>query len=351
MTRPRELPRHLAMHVIAGFGICAATIVIWAATGASTYFWPRWVCFGIGVVLGSEFAMRAAWRYPPGRRRRLAVHIAADAVLAPLEIAVWALSGAGFFWPAFPLAALAIALSLHVWLEFRRPDDRERALVHRVDVLTRTRRGALDTQAAELRRIERDLHDGAQARLVSLGMSLGLAERLLLTDPEGAAKLLAEARTSTLSALDDLRTVMQAIHPSVLADRGLSGAVQALALDVSLPVEVAYDVAGAAPAPIESAMYFAVAECLANAVKHSHARHASVRIEHRDGRLVAVVADDGRGGARVGAGSGLSGVAARLEAFDGELTVLSPGGGPTVVTLEVPCELSSARTLPSSETD
>jgi signal transduction histidine kinase len=144
---------------------------------------------------------------------------------------------------------------------------------------------------------------------------------------------------------------MQAIHPSVLADRGLPGAIQALALDVAVPVEVSYAVTGAAPPAIESALYFAIAECLANVVKHSRARHASVRVDYQDGRLLAVVADDGAGGARVGAGTGLAGIAARLEVFDGELTVRSPAGGPTVVRMEVPCELSSAKTLPSSATD
>jgi signal transduction histidine kinase len=347
----RRLPRHLVMQVGAGAAIGLAMIVIWAGTGAHGYFWPRWVIFAVAVVLACQFAFRAAWQRPPGRRRRLAMHLAADAVLGSLEIAVWALAGGGLFWPAFPLAGLTIAFALHALIEYQRPDDREAALTNRIDVLTRTRRGALDTQATELRRIERDLHDGAQARLVSLGMSLGMAEKLLTSDPEAAARLLAEARSSTLSALDDLRTVMQAIHPSVLADRGLPGAIEALALDVSVPVEVSYDVAGPAPPPIESAMYFAIAECLANVVKHSAARRATVRVTHHGGRLVAMVADDGIGGARLGAGSGLAGIATRLEAFDGELALRSPDGGPTIVTMEVPCELSSERILPSSGTD
>lgn len=349
VTLFRSLPRHLLMQAAAALAICLATVVIWGGSGG--YFWPRWVFFGLGVPLALQFALRAAWQRRPGRERRLAVHLALDGVVGGLEVVVWALSGGGFFWPVFPLAALAIVFFLHLAVEYRRPDDRERQLTSRIDVLTRTRRGALDTQAAELRRIERNLHDGAQARLVSLGMSLGLAERLLATDPEGAARLLAEARSNTLSALDDLRSVMQAIHPSVLADRGLPGAIQALALDVAVPVEVSYAVTGAAPPAIESALYFAIAECLANVVKHSRARHASVRVDYQDGRLLAVVADDGAGGARVGAGTGLAGIAARLEVFDGELTVRSPAGGPTVVRMEVPCELSSAKTLPSSATD
>jgi signal transduction histidine kinase len=339
--RLQALPRPLLAQAGAGAVICLATIIIWGAGGG--YFWPRWVIFAFAVVVGGQAAVFTAWQVAPGPRRRLAVHLALDAVVALPEVAVWALSGGGFFWPAFPVAGLAILFAVHASVDYR-PDSRERALTSRIDVLTRTRRGALDTQAAELRRIERNLHDGAQARLVSLGMSLGLAEKLLASDPDAAARLLAEARSSTLSALDDLRTVMQAIHPSVLADRGLPGAIEALALDVSVPVEVTYDVPGSAPPPIESAMYFAVAECLANVVKHSHARRATVGVTYRDARLVATVADDGIGGARIGAGSGLAGIASRLEVFDGDLALRSPSGGPTVVTMEVPCELSSART-------
>jgi signal transduction histidine kinase len=340
----RPLPRHLVVQLGMGVAICLGMVVIWAAVGSYGYFWPRWVFFGIGVVLWTQIVLREARGRPVGRDRRLAVHGAIDAIVMPLQIVVWAFAGFGYFWPVFPITALGIVFALHAMLEYRRPDNRERELTSRIDTLTRTRRGALDTQAAELRRIERDLHDGAQARLVSLGMSLGLAEKLLATDPDAAARLLAEARSSTLSALDDLRTVMQAIHPSVLADRGLPGAIEALALDVSVPVDVTYDVPGAAPPPIESAMYFAIAECLANVVKHSHARRVTVRVEHRAGTLVAPVADDGIGGARIGAGSGLAGIASRLEAFDGNVALRSPPGGPTTVTMEVPCELSSERT-------
>jgi signal transduction histidine kinase len=341
-SRWSTLPRPLLAQAGAGAVICLATILIWGASGG--YFWPRWILFAFTLIVGAQLGWLLAGQVTPPPRRRLARHLAADVVLGTMEVAVWLLAGGGLFWPAFPLAGLAIIFALHAAVEYRRPDAREHALTSRIDVLTRSRRGALDTQAAELRRIERDLHDGAQARLVSLGMSLGLAEKLLASDPEAAARLLAEARSSTLSALDDLRTVMQAIHPSVLADRGLPGAIEALALDVSVPVGITYDVAGYAPPPIESAMYFAIAECLANVVKHSHARRASVRVEHRDGRLVALVADDGIGGARLGSGSGLAGIAARLEAFDGALELHSPAGGPTTVTMEVPCELSSART-------
>jgi signal transduction histidine kinase len=224
-------------------------------------------------------------------------------------------------------------------------------LEKRVAHVAQTRAETIDHSAAELRRIERDLHDGAQARLVSLGMTLGLAEQLLATDPDGAARLLAEARDSSSTALGDLRSVVRGIHPPVLADRGLAGAVQALALDLSLPVTVVVTIPGRPPTPIESAMYFAVAECLANVVKHASASRATVELTWDDGTLRAVVTDDGVGGASPDRGSGLAGVARRLDALDGRMEVVSPVGGPTVVTLEVACALSSARTTPSSATD
>jgi signal transduction histidine kinase len=209
----------------------------------------------------------------------------------------------------------------------------------------------LDVQAAELKRIERDLHDGAQARMVSLAMNLGLAGALLQRDPEAVAELLSEARSTTLSALNDLRTVMAGIQPPVLADRGLVGAVAALALDMALPVTVTATLAGTLPAPVESAVYFAISECLTNAVRHSQASRAWLTLDHRDGSLTALVGDDGIGGAGLDGGTGLRGLARRLEVFDGTTTVNSPAGGPTEVIMEVPCALSLPKTLPSSGTD
>ncbi|MEU2351196.1 histidine kinase [Modestobacter sp. NPDC049651] len=224
------------------------------------------------------------------------------------------------------------------------------ALEREVDRVTASRAASVDSAAAELRRIERDLHDGVQARIASLGMNLGLAEVLLRQDPTAAEALLAEARQATTTALADLRGVVRGMHPPVLADRGLAGAVEALALDVAVPVTVSAALPGRAPAPVESAVYFAVAEALANVVKHSGATRAWVALGHRGGVLHAVVGDDGRGGADPAAGTGLTGVARRLDAFDGTLRLTSPPGGPTTVEMEVPCALSSSRTTPSSGT-
>jgi signal transduction histidine kinase len=218
------------------------------------------------------------------------------------------------------------------------PDQDE--LAARVRVLTETRRDAVDSSAAELRRIERDLHDGAQARLVVMGMDLGTVEALIDTDPEQARRLLAQARQNSAEALGELRDLVRGIHPPVLAERGLGDAVRALALRLPIATEVAVDLAGRADAPVESAAYFAVSEALTNAVKHSGADRIWVDLHHADGMLRITVTDNGRGGAVVAPGSGLAGIERRLGTFDGVLAVSSPAGGPTMATMEIPCALS-----------
>jgi signal transduction histidine kinase len=228
-------------------------------------------------------------------------------------------------------------------------------LEERVRHLADTRADAVDASAAELRRIERDLHDGPQARLAGLGMSIGLAAELMDRDPEAARRLLVEARETSGLALGELRELVRGIHPPVLAERGLDGAVRALALALPLPVDVDVALPGRPAGPVESAVYFAVAEVLANAVKHARANRVSVRLAHEAGTLTVVVADDGAGGAAVqdesaARGSGLAGIGRRLAAFDGTMSVASPPGGPTVVTMELPCALFSPRISPSSGT-
>ncbi|WP_329116292.1 sensor histidine kinase [Streptomyces sp. NBC_01465] len=214
-------------------------------------------------------------------------------------------------------------------------------LAERIDRLTETRHDAVDTSAAELRRIERDLHDGAQARLVAMGMNLGTIEALIEKDPDQAKKMLAMARESSAEALTELRDLVRGIHPPVLAERGLGDAVRALALRLPVATEVDVEMdGGRAGAPVESAAYFAVSEVLTNAVKHSGADRIWVDMHHTDGMLRISVTDNGSGGARIGGGSGLSGIERRLGTFDGVLAVSSPAGGPTMVTVEIPCELS-----------
>lgn len=212
-------------------------------------------------------------------------------------------------------------------------------LKQRIEALESSRQESVDHSAAELRRIERDLHDGAQAQLVALGMNLGLAKELVNRDPAAAAELIAEAQQSSSTALKELRSLVRGIHPPVLADRGLAGAVQALALAHPRPVDADIRLDGRPPAPVESAVYFAIAELLTNSAKHAAAQHTWVWIRHDDGMLTAMVGDDGVGGAQPTVEGGLAGVQRRLAAFDGTLSVASPLGGGTIVTIKVPCVL------------
>ncbi|HTJ39010.1 MAG TPA: histidine kinase [Dactylosporangium sp.] len=210
----------------------------------------------------------------------------------------------------------------------------------RVAELEALRADMTQTQAAELERIERGLHDGAQARLVAMGLSMQAAERLLEADPATAKEILVEARASSVAALAELRSLVRGINPPVLAERGLVDAVRALALDAPVEVGVRSAVAGRAERPVEAAVYFAVSELLANVAKHAHARRATVELEHAGGTLTAVVADDGTGGASAGGGTGLRGIERRLAALGGRLDIDSPSGGPTRITVAVPCALS-----------
>ena len=216
-----------------------------------------------------------------------------------------------------------------------RPTGRD--LTARVDRLEESRADLRDAGAAELRRIEKDLHDGAQARIVALGMTIGLAEELVRRDPDAALALLAEARDTSGQALADLRRLVRGIHPPVLAERGLAEAVRALAASVPIETAVDADLPTRAPAPVEAAVYFAVAEALANVVKHSGAGHAWVDLRGCPDQVVITVGDDGTGGAVVTDQGGIAGLRKRLAAFDGTLTVDSPSGGPTVLTMSVPC--------------
>lgn len=210
-------------------------------------------------------------------------------------------------------------------------------LFARVDQLTSTRAAAVDASAVELRRVERDLHDGAQVRLVALAMNIGMAEDVIDADPAGARALLAEARTTIGTALAELRDLVRGIYPPVLAERGLAGAVQALALSSGIPVDLDLRLNRRLAAPVESAAYFAVAESLVNAARHSGARRVEVAIDHDGAVLRVSVRDDGNGGADPTLGTGLAGIRSRLGAFDGTVRITSPAGGPTVLDMEIPC--------------
>lgn len=222
-------------------------------------------------------------------------------------------------------------------------------LHERVGHLTHTRRQALDLQETEIERIERDLHDGAQARLVALGMDLNLASRLVYEDPDRAVQLLSRAKDQSTGALTELRQLVRGVRPPVLADRGLVEAVRALAATVPVPTQVRSALDHRLAAPLETALYFTVAELVTNAVKHADAERITVEISPGGpalpGQISVTVIDDGRGGARMPGDSdpaqtrsrsGLEGVRRRLAAFDGELHLNSPVGGPTVAWVFIP---------------
>ncbi|MEU1088597.1 sensor domain-containing protein [Streptomyces sp. NPDC005892] len=249
--------------------------------------------------------------------------------------AAWALLLAGLLLLpplAYPLGALAAGRAA-LTRRFLRPSSTE--LVDRVAELDRSRMRLVHAFEAERRRIERDLHDGAQQRLVALSMTLGLAG--LERPAEPVAGLLAKARTQADEALVEIRELIRGIHPQILTDRGLGAAVEDVADRSAVPVDVELDVPERLPEAVETAVYFAVCEALTNAAKHSDASGVTVNGRCRDGELSVEVRDDGTGGADIAAGTGLQGVADRLSVVDGRLLVSSPPGGPTVVRLRVPC--------------
>jgi len=284
-----------------------------------------------GIVLATTFQYSS---YSPAPNEYGLVVLAArsSSGLAAVEALALLAFGAWLIPQTFPSARRLLGL----------PPDPE--LTRQVRQLTESRAVAVDTAASDLRRLERDLHDGAQARLVAVGMSLRAAERLIAVNPDAAVALVAEARETSARALTELRELVRGVHPPVLADRGLADAVRALALDCPLAVQTQIDLPGRVPAPVETACYFAVAELLTNAAKHSGARDARIEVRHGDGKLRIEVTDFGLGGADPAMGSGLAGVEKRLAAFDGIMAISSPAGGPTIVVLEVPCALSSPKT-------
>jgi signal transduction histidine kinase len=308
-------------HVVAASAADAVVLIVWASVGGA--FWPAWV------LAATAFTVFLHWWL---RRASSAIARATGFVvlLEAFHIVTWALSGGGYFWPIWTALGYALAVVGFAVVA------RRVGLQERIEVLETTRAGAVDVQETELRRIERDLHDGAQARLVALGMNLGLAEQKLAGDPEAARDLVAEARADVEQALRELRDLARGVHPPVLTDRGLGAAVLSLAHASAIPVVVEEDIPERPPAVVETAAYFVVAEAMANAAKHAEATQITVRIARDASRLVVEVSDDGRGGANLG-GSGLVGLRRRVEALDGTLAVTSPAGGGTVLRAELPC--------------
>jgi signal transduction histidine kinase len=300
-------PRHFGYLAVLGTlagASCLATVAVWAlvVTGVVQDSWEP---------VFQQLALRPP-SPPAGTSRWLSA-----LVLAPLALATtWLLRG----------AQRRIAVALLV----RRP---------RIEQVLVSRARAIDAQTAELRRIERDLHDGAQARIVALTMQLGMIGRALrpLGDAAAPARTGLDAAMATSNAaLADLRHLVRGIHPPILTDRGLSAALSALAADCAVPVDLDLAVADRMAPATEAAAYFAVAEALANATKHAGASRCVVTIGVADGRLRVRVADDGHGGADPD-GPGLTGLRHRIEALDGRVRVTSPAGGPTLIEVELAC--------------
>jgi len=295
--------------------LAALWILIWALAGFH-YFWPMWPLWAFAGV----FALLIV----RGPLAQFLVIVAAFNLL-------WEMSGSHYYWAAWPMLGIGLALGAPRLLAGRR----EQQLEERVDELSRTRRGALDVQATELRRIERDLHDGAQARLVALSMKLGRAEDRYSELPEVSA-MLREAREDASAAIRELRELARGIAPPVLADRGLEAAVRSLADRTGMNVEVSATLERRPAAAVETAAYFVVAESLTNAAKHAPGTRVEVRLDEHGADLFVEVTDFGPGGADM-SGSGLTGLRQRVEALDGTLQVTSPSGVGTQVEAVLPC--------------
>jgi signal transduction histidine kinase len=311
--------------------VVALCVVVWALTSGLGYFWPVWPVIGLAVPLGMTAAIRFVDRRWSAHRRTPPRIAAVIVVVSLVEIAIWLVTGAGYFWPVWSLLACGLLVGI-IWAGER---PARRKLEGRVDELTRSRSGALDVQASELRRIERDLHDGAQARLVALSMKLGRAEERMSDHPETAA-LLRQAREDAAAAIAELRDLARGIAPPVLADRGLEAAVRSLADRVGPKVTVEAALARRPGPVVETAAYFVVAEALTNAAKHAPGSDVRVTLTETADELVVEVTDYGPGGA-VPTGSGLTGLRQRVEALDGRLQIVSPPGVGTMVEAVLPC--------------
>jgi signal transduction histidine kinase len=259
-----------------------------------------------------------------------------DVIRLPWAIFTFTVTVVSLFllWPVLPFLTRGLTNVDRVMVRaLLSPSDE---LERRIRELESDRGFVVDTAAADLRRIERDLHDGAQARLVNLAMGLGLAKEKLLEDPDAAAAMVDEAHGEVKLALQELRDLARGIHPAVLTDRGLDAALSSVASRCTVPVKVAVELTVRPAAAIEGIAYFTVSELLQNISKHSGARSAAVDVWRSEGRLLIQVWDDGRGGARLDGGTGMAGLADRLGAVDGLFVIDSPEGGPTTVTAELP---------------
>ncbi|MGW1254436.1 histidine kinase [Streptomyces sp. NPDC002513] len=307
--------RQLRYHLLAGPLLALAgalVLLIWAAAGtaASVYGW-LWL-------------VPLDWRVDHPGYTTWAAYVTAVGI-ALLYAAAW-LSGA---LARLDTQAATVLLG----------PSREEQLARRVEALTESRAGLVDAADAERRRIERDLHDGAQQRLVSLAVNLGVAKATLGDLPEDALQVIDAAHREAKEAIEELNSLVRGLHPAVLEDRGLDAALSGLAARAPMPVRVTANLPSRPSPTIEAVAYFVVSEALTNVVKHAEASSAEVTVERFGQTLLVVVSDDGMGGAELGGGTGLMGLAKRVASVDGTLSVDSPVGGPTVMTVELPCVL------------
>jgi len=289
----------------------------------------------LGNIAVAAVVMTAWWAIPPDQRPRLAFDVPVDGWVTALGLGLLQLAVLGTL--ATVLIPTLARAQARLTLRLLAPSRAER-LAHRVSTLTRTRAEVLDAHGAELRRIERDLHDGTQGRLVAVAMRLALAREAVREEPDAAVGLIDEAHGGVEAALAELRDVVRTIYPPILADRGLVGALTAVAAQASVPTRLDAEDPGRVPAAVEAVAYFMVGEALTNVAKHGRASNAAVTVRRGGDSLRVTVTDDGVGGADDSRGTGLTGIRRRVAALDGAMTVDSPAGGPTTVTVELPCD-------------
>jgi len=314
-VRAESTQRQFAYHLISGiFGPAAAAVVL-------------------GLWLGGAFL--ATMVLKTGFHSSLPVSLVANLVplgIAAIFAAPWAATGL----VRADVAAARALLEPDHWGRMSR-------LRHEVQTLTESRAGIVDAADAERRRIERDLHDGAQQRLVSLAINLGVARTATASDtPEPVRAAIAHAHDEAIQALSELRDFIRGLHPAVLDELGLDAALSGIAAKSPVPVSVSVDLPHRPPRNVESVMYFAVSEALTNCAKHARATCATIRVDHLNDsaghRIRLLVSDDGCGGADEGGGSGLHGLRQRVSSLDGTFSIDSPRGGPTLITAELSCE-------------
>ncbi|MBE1488196.1 sensor histidine kinase [Plantactinospora soyae] len=307
--------------------------LLWLALHGTTGLPAAACCLALGLFAVAGLVTPLVWWIPPAEAPMTFVVPITDwpraLTLAPLVAIV---SLAALRW-AVPVAGVAVARAYHALLT---PSVRSR-LSARVAELTATRAGALDAHAAELRRIERDLHDGAQARLVAIAIQLAVAQRQRDAAPQIADQLVEKARAGVEDALAELHEVVRSVYPPILADRGLPGAIHALAAACPVPLTARIAPLDRLPAAVETAAYFVIAEALTNIAKHSAASRAGLWLTHENDRLVVRITDNGVGGADESRGTGLAGIRRRAAALDGYADVSSPPSGPTELRVELPC--------------